>query len=74
MRIGFATAQEFVTEGAYGLLTIRREKELDEAVKTIGSDATGVVADASKPSNRVRRFQLYITDGELFVDGGLAQI
>lgn len=46
--IGFATAQEFVAEGAYVFLTGRREKELAEAVRRIGSNVTGVVADASK--------------------------
>jgi NAD(P)-dependent dehydrogenase (short-subunit alcohol dehydrogenase family) len=45
--IGFATAQEFVAEGAYVFITGRREKELDGAVRQIGSNVTGVVADAS---------------------------
>jgi NAD(P)-dependent dehydrogenase (short-subunit alcohol dehydrogenase family) len=31
--IGFATAQEFVREGAYVFVTGRREKELTAAVK-----------------------------------------
>jgi len=46
--IGFATAQEVVAEGAYVFFTGRREKELAEAVRKIGSNVTGVVADASK--------------------------
>jgi hypothetical protein len=46
--IGLATAKEFVAEGAYVFITGRREKELTEAVTTIGSNVTGVVADASK--------------------------
>lgn len=49
--IGFATAQEFVTEGAYVFITGRREKELAEAVKKIGSNVAGIVADASKLSD-----------------------
>jgi NAD(P)-dependent dehydrogenase (short-subunit alcohol dehydrogenase family) len=49
--IGFATAQEFVAEGAYVFITGRREKELAEAVRKIGSNVTGVVADASKLSD-----------------------
>ena len=35
--IGFATAKLFVKEGAYVFITGRRQKELDEAVKAIGS-------------------------------------
>jgi NAD(P)-dependent dehydrogenase (short-subunit alcohol dehydrogenase family) len=40
--IGLATAQLFVKEGAYVFITGRRQKELDEAVTSIGSNATGV--------------------------------
>src|SRR5262245_50989956 len=46
--IGLATAQRFVAEGAYVFITGRRRKELDEAVKLIGKDVTGVVGDVSK--------------------------
>jgi NAD(P)-dependent dehydrogenase (short-subunit alcohol dehydrogenase family) len=49
--IGFATAQEFVAEGAYVFITGRREKELAEAVGKIGSNVAGIVADASKLSD-----------------------
>jgi len=37
--IGFATAKRFVGEGAFVFITGRRQKELDEAVKAIGSNA-----------------------------------
>jgi NAD(P)-dependent dehydrogenase (short-subunit alcohol dehydrogenase family) len=40
--IGFAAARLFVEEGAYVFITGRRQKELDAAVKTIGSNVTGV--------------------------------
>jgi NAD(P)-dependent dehydrogenase (short-subunit alcohol dehydrogenase family) len=40
--IGFAAAKLFVKEGAYVFITGRRQKELDEAVKPIGSNVTGV--------------------------------
>ena len=40
--IGLATAQLFVNEGAYVFITGRPQKELDEAVTAIGSNATGV--------------------------------
>src|ERR1700750_472975 len=39
--IGLATAKLFVKEGAYVFITGRRQKELDEAVKAIGSNASG---------------------------------
>src|SRR5580704_8802165 len=45
--IGFATAQRFVKEGAYVYITGRRQPELDEAVKKIGSQVTAVRGDAS---------------------------
>jgi NAD(P)-dependent dehydrogenase (short-subunit alcohol dehydrogenase family) len=45
--IGLATAQQFVSEGAYVYITGRRQSELDKAVKTIGSNITAVRADAS---------------------------
>ena len=40
--IGLAGAKLFVREGAYVFITGRRQKELDEAVKEIGSNVTGV--------------------------------
>jgi NAD(P)-dependent dehydrogenase (short-subunit alcohol dehydrogenase family) len=40
--IGLATAKLFVKEGAYIFITGRHQKERDEAVKAIGSNATGV--------------------------------
>ena len=39
--IGFATAQEFVAEGAYVFITGRREKELAEAVKKTRTEYCG---------------------------------
>jgi NAD(P)-dependent dehydrogenase (short-subunit alcohol dehydrogenase family) len=46
--IGLATARLFVKEGAYVFITGRRQKELDEAVKAIGPNATGVQGDVAK--------------------------
>jgi NAD(P)-dependent dehydrogenase (short-subunit alcohol dehydrogenase family) len=40
--IGFATAKRFVDEGAFVFITGRRQKELDEAVKAIGTNVVGV--------------------------------
>jgi NAD(P)-dependent dehydrogenase (short-subunit alcohol dehydrogenase family) len=46
--IGLATAQLFVTEGAYVFITGRRQSELDAAVKQIGKkNVTGVQGDVS---------------------------
>ncbi len=45
--IGLATAQRLVAEGAYVYITGRRQEELDAAVKTIGSNVTGVRGDVS---------------------------
>jgi len=46
--IGLATARRFVGEGAYVFITGRRHDELDEAVKTIGKNVTGVQGDVAK--------------------------
>jgi len=43
--IGLATAKRFVAEGAYVFITGRRQKELDEAVKKVGSKVTGIQGD-----------------------------
>jgi len=54
--IGFATAREFVDEGAYVFVTGRREKELEAAVKAIGRNVTGVRADVSNSEDLDRLF------------------
>ena len=47
--IGLATAQQFVSEGAYVFITGRRQSELDAAVKLISknNNVTGVQGDVS---------------------------
>ena len=60
--IGLATAQLFVKEGAYVFITGRRQKELDEAVTTIGSNVTGVQGDVAKLADLDR---LYETVGKV---------
>ncbi len=45
--IGLATAKRFVWEGAYVFITGRRQSQLDEAVKEIGSNVTAVRGDIS---------------------------
>ena len=46
--IGLATAKQFIEEGAFVYVTGRRQAELDAAVETLGSQAKGVRADASR--------------------------
>jgi NAD(P)-dependent dehydrogenase (short-subunit alcohol dehydrogenase family) len=55
--IGLATAQLFVEEGAYVFITGRRQKELDEAVTAIGSNATGAQGDVAKLADLDRLYQ-----------------
>jgi NAD(P)-dependent dehydrogenase (short-subunit alcohol dehydrogenase family) len=45
--MALATAKLFVEEGAYVFITGRRQKPLDDAVKAIGRNVTGVQGDAS---------------------------
>jgi NAD(P)-dependent dehydrogenase (short-subunit alcohol dehydrogenase family) len=45
--MALATAKLFVEEGAYVYITGRRKNKLDEAVKLIGKNVTGVQGDAS---------------------------
>lgn len=56
--IGLATAQRFVSEGAYVFITGRRQKELDAAVKQIGGNVSGVQGDVSKLADLDRLFQV----------------
>jgi NAD(P)-dependent dehydrogenase (short-subunit alcohol dehydrogenase family) len=46
--IGFATAQQFVIEGAYVFITGRRKEALDSAVKQIGKNVSSIQADSAK--------------------------
>jgi NAD(P)-dependent dehydrogenase (short-subunit alcohol dehydrogenase family) len=46
--LALATAKLFVAEGAYVFITGRRQQQLDEAVKSIGRNVTGVQGDAGK--------------------------
>src|SRR5258708_985271 len=55
--IGLATAKLFVKEGAYVFITGRRQKELDEAVKAIGSNVSGVQGDVAKLADLDRFYE-----------------
>src|SRR5580658_9285274 len=55
--IGLATASLFAEEGAYVFITGRRQKELDEAVKAIGTNVSGVQGDVAKLSDLDRLYE-----------------
>src|ERR1700692_3616774 len=55
--IGLATAKLFVEEGAYVFITGRREKELDEAVKAIGTNVSGVQGDVAQLADLDRLYE-----------------
>src|ERR1700689_4553544 len=55
--LALATARLFVAEGAYVFITGRRQKELGEAVKAIGSNVTGVQGDTSKLADLDRLYE-----------------
>ncbi|MEU8257855.1 SDR family oxidoreductase [Micromonospora inaquosa] len=46
--IGLATARRFAAEGAHVFVTGRRKGPLDEAVASIGPNATGIISDVRK--------------------------
>ena len=75
--IGFATAQEFVGEGAYVFVTGRREKELAAAVKEIGRNVSGIRVDVSYLEDLDRLFsQIKSEKGKLdivFANAGAAK-
>jgi NAD(P)-dependent dehydrogenase (short-subunit alcohol dehydrogenase family) len=76
--IGLATAQRFVSDGAYVFITGRRQSELDAAVKQIGkNNVTGVQGDVSNLADLDR---LYATVKDqkgridiLFANAGVAE-
>ncbi|MGA9153903.1 MAG: SDR family NAD(P)-dependent oxidoreductase, partial [Candidatus Nitrosopolaris sp.] len=45
--IGFATAQQFVNEGAYVFIMGRGQSEVDAAVRRIAKNVSGVQGDVS---------------------------
>jgi NAD(P)-dependent dehydrogenase (short-subunit alcohol dehydrogenase family) len=55
--IGLATAKLFVKEGDYVFITGRRQKELDEAVKAIGTNVSGVQGDVAQLADLDRLYE-----------------
>jgi NAD(P)-dependent dehydrogenase (short-subunit alcohol dehydrogenase family) len=55
--MALATARLFVEEGAYVFITGRRQDKLDEAVKLIGRNVTGVQGDAANLADLDRLYE-----------------
>jgi NAD(P)-dependent dehydrogenase (short-subunit alcohol dehydrogenase family) len=55
--MALASAKRFVEEGAYVFITGRRQEALDEAVKLIGHNVTGVRGDAASLDDLDRLFE-----------------
>jgi len=55
--MALATAKLFVEEGAYVFVTGRRKEQLDEAVKAIGTNVTGVQGDAGNLADLDRLYE-----------------
>ena len=75
--IGLATAKLFVSEGAYVFITGRRQKELDEAVKDIGSNVTGVQGDVTNLADLDRLYEAVGAKGRIdivFANAGVAGV
>ncbi len=49
--MGFATAQEFINQGANVIITGRSQETVNQAVKQLGENAYGIVSDAGKLSD-----------------------
>ncbi len=74
--IGLAAAKLFVKEGAYVFITGRRQKELDEAVRAIGGNVTGVQGDISKLTDLDRLYEAVANKGRIdgvFANAGVAE-
>src|SRR5207253_7391005 len=75
--IGFATAKQFVSEGAYVFITGRRDAELAAAVKEIRKNVTGVQGDVANLGDLDRLFaQIKREKGKLdivFANAGVAR-
>jgi NAD(P)-dependent dehydrogenase (short-subunit alcohol dehydrogenase family) len=74
--IGLATATLFAKEGAYVFITGRRQKELDEAVETIGRNVSGVQGDVAKLADLDRLYDTVKKNGRIdivFANAGVGE-
>jgi NAD(P)-dependent dehydrogenase (short-subunit alcohol dehydrogenase family) len=74
--IGFATAQEFIAQGAKVIITGRNAQAVAEATQKLGKNAYGIVSDAGKYGdiealpNQIRDFASHLDI--LFINAGIA--
>src|SRR5271165_5803495 len=75
--MALATAKLFVQEGAYVFITGRRQKNLDDAVKAIGRNVTGVQGDAGNLADLDRLYETVKKENRridvLFASAGTGQ-
>jgi NAD(P)-dependent dehydrogenase (short-subunit alcohol dehydrogenase family) len=75
--IGLAAAKLFVAEGAYVFITGRRQKELDEAVRAIGDNLTGIQGDVAQLADLDRLYENVNATGRridiVFANAGIAE-
>ncbi|WP_375434370.1 SDR family oxidoreductase [uncultured Hymenobacter sp.] len=74
--IGFATAQEFIAQGAQVVITGRNAQAVQEAVAQLGSQAVGVISDAARMAD-VRQLATQVQAHHaridvLFVNAGIS--
>jgi len=73
--MGFATAEQFVDEGAYVYITGRRQKQLDAAVAKIGKNIAAVQGDVSNLEDLDRLYTKIAEDKEridvVFANAGI---
>ena len=55
--IGLAIAKLFAEEGAYLFITGRRQRELDQAVQTIGDNVAGIQGDVANMADLDRLYE-----------------
>jgi NAD(P)-dependent dehydrogenase (short-subunit alcohol dehydrogenase family) len=76
--MALATAKLFVEEGAYVFITGRRKDKLDEAVKAIGRNVTGVQGDAANLADLDRLYATVKKEKEkidiLFASAGSGEL
>src|SRR5580704_10747698 len=75
--IGLATAKLFVREGAQVFITGHRQKELDEAVKVIARNVTGVQGDVASLADLNRLYETVKVKGRIdivFANAGVGEM
>ena len=76
--MGFATAQEFVAEGAFVFVTGRRQAAVDKAVARLGGNASGIAADAGRVADIERVYaEIMAAKGRLdvvFANAGVYKV